>query len=58
MRPLTFYEFLNASGKGILADNLPCFSNFRPVSDTTHFKIIEQLKLYLLTGGMPMHLPK
>ena len=53
MRPMTFYEFLNASGKQILADNLPCISNFRPVSDTIHFKIIEQLKLYLLTGGMP-----
>ncbi len=53
MRPLTFYEFLNASGKQILADNLPCISNLRPVSDTIHFKILEQLKLYLLTGGMP-----
>ncbi|MBC8438428.1 MAG: ATP-binding protein [Deltaproteobacteria bacterium] len=53
MRPMTFYEFLNASDKKILADNLPCISNFRPVSDTIHFKIIEQLKLYLLTGGMP-----
>jgi len=53
MRPLTFYEFLNASDKKILADNLPRISNFRPVSDTIHFKILEQLKLYLLTGGMP-----
>ncbi len=53
MRPMTFYEFLNASGKKMLADKLPCISNFSPVSETIHIKIIEQLKLYLLSGGMP-----
>ncbi|MBU1341329.1 MAG: ATP-binding protein [Proteobacteria bacterium] len=53
MRPMTFHEVLSASGNKILADKLPCFSNFRPVSETIHLKIIEQLKLYFLTGGMP-----
>ena len=53
LRPMTFYEFLHASGKEILADNLPCISNFNPISNTIHLKIIEQLKLYFLTGGMP-----
>ena len=53
MRPMTFYEFLVASGKEILAQQLPTLSNFTAVSETIHFKIIDQLKLYFLIGGMP-----
>ncbi len=53
MQPMTFYEFLNASGKSILADQLPCISNLKPVNEFTHQKIIAQLKTYFLTGGMP-----
>jgi len=53
MRPMTFHEFLNASNKEMLAEHLPCLSNLKPISETVHIKIIEQLKLYLLCGGMP-----
>ncbi len=53
MQPMTFYEFLTASGKNILADQLPCISNFKPVNEFVHQKIIDQLKIYFLTGGMP-----
>ncbi len=53
MQPMTFYEFLTALGKNILADQLPCISNFKPVSEFVHQKIIDQLKIYFLTGGMP-----
>ena len=53
MRPMTFREFLTASGKEILAAHLPGLSDFRPVSETIHLKIIDQLKLYFLIGGMP-----
>ncbi len=53
MRPMVFHEFLVASGKEILADRLPFISDFRPVSETVHIKITEQLRIYLLTGGMP-----
>jgi len=53
MRPMTFHEFLNASNKEMLAEQLPCLSNLKPISETVHIKIIEQLKLYLLCGGMP-----
>ncbi len=53
MQPMTFFEFLNASGKNILAEQLPCISNFKPVSEFVHQKILEQLKIYFLTGGMP-----
>lgn len=53
MQPMTFFEFLNASEKKILADQLPCISNFKPVNEFAHQKIIDQLKIYFLTGGMP-----
>ncbi len=46
MRPVIFYEFLNASGQTILADSLPCISEFAPVSETVHLKIMDQLRLY------------
>ena len=53
MQPMTFSEFLNASGKNILAEQLPSISNFKPVNEFVHQKILEQLKIYFLTGGMP-----
>ncbi|MFH2091144.1 MAG: ATP-binding protein [Pseudomonadota bacterium] len=53
MRPMTFYEFLKALDKKILADQLPCISDVILISQTAHLKIMEQLKLYFLCGGMP-----
>jgi uncharacterized protein len=53
LMPLTFHEFLIAMDKRIIADKLPCISDFRPITETLHLKIMEQLRLYLLTGGMP-----
>jgi uncharacterized protein len=53
MQPMTFFEFLNASGKNILAEQLPCISKFKPVNEFVHQKILGQLKIYFLTGGMP-----
>lgn len=53
MQPMTFYEFLNGVQKKRLAQALPCISDFKPVSEFVHQKIIEQLKVYFLTGGLP-----
>ena len=53
MRPMTFNEFLIAVGRKILADKLPSISDFEPVGETIHLKILEQLKNYFLVGGMP-----
>lgn len=53
MPPMTFHEFLTASGKNILANQLPCISNFKHVNKFVHQKIIDQLKIYFLIGGMP-----
>jgi uncharacterized protein len=55
MRPMTFHEFLNALDLHLLAEKLPHVfdENPVPVSQAVHIKICEQLKRYLLTGGMP-----
>jgi len=55
MRPMTFHEFLNALDLHLLAQRLPHVfaENHVPVSQAVHIKLCEQLKYYLLTGGMP-----
>jgi uncharacterized protein len=54
MRPMTFYEFLNAVDLDLLAEKLPhVFEDPQPPGQAVHIKICEQLKRYLLTGGMP-----
>ena len=53
MYPLAFHEFLISSGQELLAETLPTISDFKPVSKSIHGKIIEQLRIYLLTGSMP-----
>lgn len=55
MRPMTFYEFLNAVDLHLLAEKLPHVFDEEPVpvSPAIHNRLIEQLKRYLVTGGMP-----
>jgi predicted AAA+ superfamily ATPase len=53
MRPLSFAEFLEGTGKGLLADKLPRFAEKIEISEAVHAKLIEQLRLYFLVGGMP-----
>jgi uncharacterized protein len=55
MRPMTFYEFLNALDLDLLAEKMPHVfdENPVPVSPAIHTRLIEQLKRYLVTGGMP-----
>ncbi len=53
MRPMTFKEFLVASGKEILAENIPDRINISTVSENLHHSLVEQLRLYFLVGGMP-----
>jgi uncharacterized protein len=55
MRPMTFHEFLNAMDLHLLAEKLPRVFDEDPVpvSGAIHTRISEQLKRYLVTGGMP-----
>lgn len=53
MRPMTFREFLLAGGKDILLSNLPSIFRPEPISEILHLKILEELRSYLIVGGMP-----
>jgi len=51
MRPLSFYEFLEATGKSILLDNIKSFNkqSMQAISVTAE----QKLKEYMYIGGMP-----
>lgn len=53
LRPMTFSEFLEGCGQSLLARRLPTMSQFEPVSSGIHARVMAQLRVYLLTGGMP-----
>lgn len=52
LRPLSFYEFLQAQNKGQLIDYI---KNLQGQSDEIiHKRLLKELDLYYLVGGMPM----
>ena len=53
VRPLTFTEFLLASGKENLAAYLAQIDGFSPIPSAFFQPLVEQLKMYYVTGGMP-----
>ncbi len=53
MFPMTFYEFLVAAGLELLARALPRLDEPYEGNAALHEKIVEELKKYLLVGGMP-----
>jgi len=53
MYPFSFSEFLCASGYEMWAKLIDEVTPEKPVSEAIHEKIIEQLKNFLIIGGMP-----
>ena len=53
MYPFSFNEFLCATGHEIWANLIDEATPEKPVSEPIHEKIIEQLKNFLIIGGMP-----
>ena len=53
MYPFSFSEFLCAAGYEMWAKLIDDITPEKPVSDVVHGKIIEQLKNFLIIGGMP-----
>jgi len=53
MYPFSFSEFLCAAGYETWAKLIDDATPEKPVSDAVHGKIIEQLKNFLIIGGMP-----
>jgi predicted AAA+ superfamily ATPase len=53
MYPFSFNEFLSATGYEMWAKTIDGASPEKPVSESVHRKIVEQLKNFLIIGGMP-----
>ena len=53
MRPMTFREFLLASGKEMLIKKLPSIFEPEAISTVLHHTVMEELRRYLIVGGMP-----
>ena len=51
--PLSFFEFLTAMDEEKLRNSLEKKSEFEPISEPVHLKLIELLRLYFFIGGMP-----
>jgi predicted AAA+ superfamily ATPase len=51
--PLSFYEFLDAQDESELRQFLEAKKDFSPVPKILHDKLIDYLKIYYVTGGMP-----
>jgi predicted AAA+ superfamily ATPase len=53
MYPLSFYEFLSALNQEELRQFIEHKSNLAPIPEIFHTRLIEFLKVYYITGGMP-----
>jgi predicted AAA+ superfamily ATPase len=54
LRPFTFFEFLAANGRDVLARQLAAaVSEGQPIAPAIHEQALELLRDYLLVGGMP-----
>lgn len=53
MRPMCFAEFLRAIGEELLIEHLPTKDTTIAVAASIHEKLLEQLRIYFLVGGMP-----
>lgn len=53
MRPLSFFEYLDASGETLLREMLGGKKDFAPVVDAFHNRLMNAVRYYLFLGGMP-----
>lgn len=53
MYPLSFYEFLSALNQEELRQFIEHKSDLAPIPEIFHTRLIEFLKVYYITGGMP-----
>jgi len=51
--PMSFLEFLNASGEDLLEKKLNKITTPEPLAEIVHHKLLDLLKLYFYLGGMP-----
>lgn len=53
LKPLSFYEFLDACGEKKLREHLQSHHDFSPINEALHEQAISLLKRYFIIGGMP-----
>ncbi|HAM39526.1 MAG: hypothetical protein A2539_05230 [Elusimicrobia bacterium RIFOXYD2_FULL_34_15] len=53
LEPLSFSEYLDATGNQNLSQYLSEVKLTAPIDDTIHKKLLELLRIYLIVGGMP-----
>lgn len=53
MYPMTFDEFLQATGEQLLMDARDQATPLKPLAEPLHHKLIELLRIYMLVGGIP-----
>jgi predicted AAA+ superfamily ATPase len=53
MFPMTFAEYLHASGNDMLNSVISSASFHQPVDPVIHEKILDKIKIFLIIGGMP-----
>jgi len=53
MYPLTFEEFLDASGSGMMNRAIASASFDKPIDPVIHNRLLDKLKIFLVIGGMP-----
>lgn len=51
--PMTFGEFLEATGRNRLGDMIDTKADFEPLDEVFHRQLVEILKIYQYVGGMP-----
>ncbi len=51
--PMTFGEFLEATGRSRLRDMIDTKADFEPLDEIFHRELVELLKIYEYVGGMP-----
>lgn len=53
LNPMSFNEFLEAAGEGLLVEKLESLKGLTPFPEAIHEKLLKIFKLYLFVGGMP-----
>jgi len=53
LKPMTFKEFLLASGQGMLVDYIESIDRIEPISEPIFARLNDYLREYYLAGGMP-----
>jgi len=53
LKPLSFFEFLDAAGEERLRKMFEGLDNLEPINESLHEKAITLLKQYFIVGGMP-----